>query len=73
MELINDSVIFLSGFLKGLAEINGDIREKKKRPKTKQTQSPINDPRSCFGRHRKSMENGPQNKINIEINQNQYR
>lgn len=28
MELINDSVIFLSGFLKGLAEIDGDIREK---------------------------------------------
>lgn len=28
MELINDSIIFLSGFLKGLAEIDGDIREK---------------------------------------------
>jgi len=28
VELINDSVIFLSGFLKGLAEIDADIREK---------------------------------------------
>lgn len=28
MELIYDSVNFLSGFLKGLAEVDGDIREK---------------------------------------------
>ncbi|NNP75546.1 hypothetical protein A7P54_03815 [Acinetobacter sp. Ac_3412] len=28
MELIDDSISFLSGFLKGLAEIDGDIREK---------------------------------------------
>jgi len=50
-----------------------DIGEKKKRPKTKHTQSPINDPRSCFGRHRKSLKNSSQNIKNIEINQNQYR
>ncbi|MCH7395955.1 hypothetical protein MMP66_17015 [Acinetobacter dispersus] len=28
MELIDDSISFLSGFLNGLAEIDGDIREK---------------------------------------------
>lgn len=28
MELIDESISFLSGFLKGLAEIDGDIREK---------------------------------------------
>lgn len=28
VELINDYVIFISGFLKGLAEIDGGIREK---------------------------------------------